>query len=67
MFEYLRGQKVGKQVGRDLHGRTRFDPYSLSIAMAKDDSIFMTGIDTISGESVVRAFKPGQYEGSWCI
>lgn len=67
MFEYLRGQKVWKQVGRDLHGRTRFDPYSVSIAMAKDDAIFITGIDSNSGESVVRAFKPGQYEGSWCI
>lgn len=62
MFEYLRGQQTWKQVGRALPGRTRFDPYSISIAMAKDDAVLFTGVDLQTNQSVVRAFKPGQFD-----
>ena len=57
-FDQLREDGDWNQVGNDLPGKTRYDPYSTSAAMAKDDTILMTSVDLVSGETVVQTYKP---------
>lgn len=58
MFNYDFGERTWNQLGTDLPGKTRYDPYSTSVAMAKDDTILMTSVDLESGKTVVQTYKP---------
>lgn len=58
MYTYNTDEKLWKQLGDDLPGKTRYDPYSTSAAMAKDDTVLMTSVDLDSGETVVKTYRP---------
>ena len=57
-FAYNTVQKQWHQVGDDLPGMTRYDPYSTPVAMAKDDTVVMATVDLHSGETVVQTYRP---------
>ena len=58
MYRYSPQTRKWVQFGDDLPGKTRYDPYSSSAAMAKDDTVLMTSVDLESGETVVQTYKP---------
>ena len=49
MFNYDFGERTWNQLGSDLPGKTRYDPYSTSVAMPQDNTILMTSLDLESG------------------